>query len=424
MINVIGGGLAGSEAALQIAKRKMRVNLYEMRPVKFTEAHKTDLFAELVCSNSLGSMEPKNARGLLKEEALSLGSILLQVALRNAVPAGKALAVDREKFSEEVTALITKNQYINVIRKEVKKIPEGITIIATGPLTSPSLLEALKEMLNADNLYFYDAISPIVMAESLDMDKLFFAGRYGKGNDYLNAPMNEAEYIRFYNALITAEQHVPHSFDRKHFFEACMPIEEIAKRGKDALRFGPLRPVGFDKKYYAVVQLRKENNEGSLYELVGFQTALRYGEQKRVFRLIPGLEKASFVRFGSIHKNAYVKASSLLKRTLQLRENPCIFIAGQLSGVEGYVESISTGLLAGINAALLANGKTPISLPCDTMLGALINFITDNPLNVPQPMRANFGLVPEAFLKMQKSIRKEKFIQASRNSIHNIKQMI
>ncbi len=424
MINVIGAGLAGSEAALQVARRKVQVNLYEMRPIKFTEAHKTDLFAELVCSNSFGSMELKNARGLLKEEALSLGSVLLRVAVKNMVPAGKALAVDREKFSKEATALVTENPYINVIRKEVDKIPEGITIIATGPLTSLPLLKVLKSALKADNLYFYDAISPIVMAESLDMNKLFFAGRYGKGNDYLNSPMSKAEYIRFYNALITAEQHVLHSFDRKYFFEACMPIEEIAKRGEDTLRFGPLRPVGFDKKYYAVVQLRKENNEGSLYELVGFQTALRYGEQKAVFRLIPGLEKANFVRFGSIHKNAYIKASLLLGNTLQLKEKPSIFIAGQLSGVEGYVESISTGLLAGINAALLAQGKTPISLPCDTMLGALIHFITDNPLTVPQPMRANFGLMPEAFFKMQKSIRKEKFIQASRNSIQDINQRI
>jgi len=424
MVNVIGGGLAGSEAALQIAKRSIPVNLYEMRPTKLTEAHKTGLFAEVVCSNSFGSVELNNARGLLKKEALSLGSVLLPVALRNRVPAGKALAVDREKFSKEVTSLVMKNPYINVMHKEITKIPEGVTIIATGPLTSVSMLKTLKEMFRTENLYFYDAISPIVTTESLNMNKLFFGGRYGKGEDYLNAPMSSEEYEVFYNALITAEQHLPHSFDRKHFFDACLPVEEIAKRGKDSLRFGSLRPVGFGKKYYAVVQLRKENNGGSLYEIVGFQTSLRYGEQKRVFRLIPGLEKARFVRFGSIHKNAYIKSSALLKETLQLKENSLIFMVGQLSGVEGYVESISTGLLAGINAVLFAQEKTPVSLSRDTMLGSLIHFVVDNPLDTPQPMRANFGLIPESFFKINKSLRKKKFIEASQNSIQNIMQRI
>ena len=423
-INIIGGGLAGSEAALQIAKRGIEVDLYEMRPKKLTEAHKTDLFAEVVCSNSFGSMELKNPRGLLKEEASSLGSILLQVALRNKVPAGKALAIDRERFSKEVTSLIFSSRYINVIRKEVDKIPDGITVIATGPLTSASFLKALGKALETENLYFYDAISPIITAESLDMSRLFFGGRYGKGSDYLNAPLTKEEYGIFYNALVNAEQHLPHNFERGHFFDACLPVEEIAKRGKDSLRFGPLRPVGFDKKYFAVVQLRKENIEGSLYELVGFQTSLRYGEQERVLRLIPGFRNAEFVRFGSIHKNAYIKSSALLKGTLQLKKNPLVLIAGQLSGVEGYVESIATGLLSGINATRIALKKDPISMPRNTLLGSLIHFIIDNLLDTPQPMRANFGLIPEEFLKINKSVRREKFIEESKRQIESLKEVL
>lgn len=423
-INVIGGGLAGSEAALQIAKRDIEVDLYEMRPEKLTEAHKTDFFAEIVCSNSFGSMELKNPRGLLKEEAFSLGSVLLQMALRNKVPAGKALAVDRERFSREVTSLISSSRYINVIRKEVDKIPDGITVIATGPLTSASFLKTLGEALETENLYFYDAISPIVTAESLDMSRLFFGGRYGKGSDYLNAPLTKEEYEIFYNALVNAEQHLPRNFERGHFFDACLPVEEIAKRGKDSLRFGPLRPVGFDKKYFAVVQLRKENIEGSLYELVGFQTSLRYGEQERVLRLIPGFCNAEFVRFGSIHKNAYIKGSVLLKDTLQLKKNPLVLIAGQLSGVEGYVESIATGLLSGINATRIALKKDPISMQRNTLLGSLIHFIVDNLLDTPQPMRANFGLIPEEFLKINKSVRREKFIEESKKQIESLKESL
>ncbi len=419
-VNVIGGGLAGSEAALQIAIRGIKVNLYEMRPYKLTEAHKSGLFGEIVCSNSFGSVNLENGRGLLKSEAKALGSILLKVAESCKVPAGKALAVDRECFAKKVTNLIEENPFINVIREEVTGIPEGITVIATGPLTSESLLKYLRDSLGIKDLYFYDALSPVVTFESLNLEKLFFGGRYDQPADYLNAPFTKEEYEDFYNALITAKRHLPHDFDKK-FFEACLPVEEIALRGSDALRFGPLRPKGFSENYYAVVQLRKENIEGTLYELVGFQTALKYSEQKRVFRLIPGLEKAEFVRFGSIHKNAYIKSSTLLNEFLQFRSRPEIFFAGQISGVEGYVEAISTGLFTGINAARLFKGLNPIKVPDETMLGSLIRFVVKNPLETPQPMRANFGIIPEQFFKIKKALRKKEFINASERAISEFK---
>ncbi len=420
IVNVVGGGLAGSEAALQIAKIGIKVNLYEMRPFKLTEAHKSGLFGEIVCSNSFGSVNLENGRGLLKSEAKALGSILLEVAEICKVPAGKALAVDRECFARKVTNLIEENPFINVIREEVTEIPEGITIIATGPLTSESFLKYLKDFLEIKDLYFYDALSPVVTFESLNLERLFFGGRYDQPADYLNAPFTKEEYENFYNALITAERHLPHDFDKK-FFEACLPVEEIALRGKDALRFGPLRPRGFSENYYAVVQLRKENIEGTLYELVGFQTALKYSEQKRVFRLIPGLEKAEFVRFGSIHKNAYIKSSTLLNEFLQFRSRPEIFFAGQISGVEGYVEAISTGLFTGINAARLFEGLNLVKMPDETMLGSLIRFVVKNPLETPQPMRANFGIIPEQFFKIKKALRKKEFINASKRAISEFK---
>ncbi len=419
-VNVIGGGLAGSEAALQIARSGIKVNLYEMRPYKLTEAHKSGLFGEIVCSNSFGSVNLENGRGLLKNEAKALGSILLEVAEICRVPAGKALAVDRDCFAQKVTNLIKENPFINVIREEVTEIPEGITIIATGPLTSEGLLNYLKDSLGIKDLYFYDALSPVVTFESLNLEKLFFGGRYDQPADYLNAPFTKEEYENFYKALITAERHLPHDFDKK-FFEACLPVEEIALRGRDALRFGPLRPKGFSKSYYAVVQLRKENIEGTLYELVGFQTALKYSEQKRVFRLIPGLEKAEFVRFGSIHKNAYIKSSALLNEFLQLKSRPEIFFAGQISGVEGYVEAISTGLFTGINAARLFKGLNPVKMPDETMLGSLIRFIVRNSLETPQPMRANFGIIPERFFKVKKALRKKEFVKASERAIDEFK---
>ncbi len=422
-INIIGGGLAGSEAAIYIASKGIKVRLFEMRPFKLTEAHKTGNFAEIVCSNSLGSLNPENGRGLLKEEILSLGSVLLRTAFECKVPAGKALAVDRECFSKKITEIIESNPLIEVVREEVSEIPEGITIVATGPLTSEKLLFYLKEKFGIKDLYFYDALSPVVVAESLNMDKLFFGGRYDQPADYLNAPMTKEEYLRFREALISAKRHLPHDFDKK-FFEACLPVEEIAMRGEDALRFGPLRPKGFDKKYYAVVQLRKENKAGTLYELVGFQTALTYPEQKRVFRMIPGLENAEFVRFGSIHKNAYIKSSVLLDKFLRLKKNPNVFFAGQISGVEGYVEAIGTGLFAAINAVRMARNKKPIEIPENTMLGSLIRFITENELETPQPMRANFGIIPAGFFDIPKSVRKKKFIETSRKSIEELKKAI
>ncbi len=422
-INIIGGGLAGSEAAIYIASKGIKVRLFEMRPFKLTEAHKTGNFAEIVCSNSLGSLNPENGRGLLKEEILSLGSVLLRTAFECKVPAGKALAVDRECFSKKITEIIESNPLIEVVREEVSEIPEGITIVATGPLTSEKLLFYLKEKFGIKDLYFYDALSPVVVAESLNMDKLFFGGRYNQPADYLNAPMTKEEYLRFREALISAKRHLPHDFDKK-FFEACLPVEEIAMRGEDALRFGPLRPKGFDKKYYAVVQLRKENKAGTLYELVGFQTALTYPEQKRVFRMIPGLENAEFVRFGSIHKNAYIKSSVLLDKFLRLKKNPNVFFAGQISGVEGYVEAIGTGLFAAINAVRTARNEKPIEIPENTMLGSLIRFITENELETPQPMRANFGIIPAGFFDIPKSVRKKKFIETSRKSIEELKKAI
>ncbi|MCD6426939.1 MAG: methylenetetrahydrofolate--tRNA-(uracil(54)-C(5))-methyltransferase (FADH(2)-oxidizing) TrmFO [Caldisericaceae bacterium] len=422
-INIIGGGLAGSEAAIYIASKGIKVRLFEMRPFKLTEAHKTGNFAEIVCSNSLGSLNPENGRGLLKEEILSLGSVLLRTAFECKVPAGKALAVDRECFSKKITEIIESNPLIEVVREEVSEISEGITIVATGPLTSEKLLFYLKEKFGIKDLYFYDALSPVVVAESLNMDKLFFGGRYDQPADYLNAPMTKEEYLRFREALISAKRHLPHDFDKK-FFEACLPVEEIAMRGEDALRFGPLRPKGFNKKYYAVVQLRKENKAGTLYELVGFQTALTYPEQKRVFRMIPGLENAEFVRFGSIHKNAYIKSSALLDKFLRLKKNPNVFFAGQISGVEGYVEAIGTGLFAAINAVRMARNEKPIEIPENTMLGSLIRFITENELETPQPMRANFGIIPAGFFDIPKSVRKKKFIETSRKSIEELKKAI
>jgi methylenetetrahydrofolate--tRNA-(uracil-5-)-methyltransferase len=423
-VNVIGGGLAGSEASLQLANRGIEVNLYEMRPSRLTEAHRTPFFAELVCSNSLGSLQVRDARGLLKEEAEALGSVILQVALKYSIPGGKALVVDRERFSKEVTDIIYSNPLINVIRGEVKELSlDDVNIIATGPLTSPDFLEYLREKFGMKNLFFFDAISPIVTKESISLNKMFYGSRYSDNTDYLNSPMTQEEYKIFYDALVTAEKHVPHDFD-KSFFEACLPIEEIAKRGFDSMRFGPLTPVGFKEKHYSIVQLRRENMEDTLYELVGFQTSITYFEQKRVFSLIPGLENADFVRYGSIHKNAFIKSNELLLKTLQLKSSNNIFVAGQLCGVEGYVESISTGLIAGINASRIVDGRFPISVPEETMLGSLIKFITQNPLAAPQPMRANFGLVPAEYFNITRAKRKERFIEKSVSEIEKLKRII
>ncbi|MEF3245209.1 MAG: methylenetetrahydrofolate--tRNA-(uracil(54)-C(5))-methyltransferase (FADH(2)-oxidizing) TrmFO [Caldisericaceae bacterium] len=416
---VIGGGLAGSEAALQIAKRGIEVYLYEMRPKKFTEAHKTDNFAELVCSNSLGSLELEDARGLLKYEGLLLGSHLLNVAKETSVPAGKALAVDRVLFSKRITELILSNPKIHVVREEVLDFDRNdIVLIATGPLTSQNFLNYLKNIFQ-DNLFFYDAISPVVTRESLNLDKMFFGGRYEQSSDYLNAYLTEEQYKLLQKELSLGKQHLPHDFDRV-FFEACLPIEEIAKRGFDSLRFGPLTPKGFSQDYYAVVQLRREDKDGNLFELVGFQTALTYQEQKRIFSLIPGFENAEFVRYGSIHKNAYFRSNRILNLDLSSKQFPNVFFAGQITGSEGYGEAILTGLVSGINIARFYSGKKPLIFPKNTMIGSLIHFIVENDLDNPQPMRANFGLIPKDYFSIKKTLRKQKFIEDSTNAIKQL----
>ncbi|MCX6842897.1 MAG: methylenetetrahydrofolate--tRNA-(uracil(54)-C(5))-methyltransferase (FADH(2)-oxidizing) TrmFO [candidate division WOR-3 bacterium] len=486
-VTIVGAGLAGCEAALQCAKRGVPVRLFEMRPGKMTEAHETGDVAELVCSNSLKSDEPENAHGLLKAELRIFGSVLLECAERARVPGGKALVVDRRRFSVEVQFEFSRAG-VSIERAEVSSLPPlaawyrsraelsdphqptvalsrqaepaaPVTVIATGPLTSPSLAEALQALLGAENLSFYDAIAPIVAAESLDMSRVFEGSRYGAGSDYLNCPMDEEEYGRFVDALLGAELHPIHEFEnpegehpqitqitqmsRQHlrtpqqepgtkdeepgtFFEGCLPVEEIARRGRLALAFGPMKPVGLvdprtGKRPFAVVQLRRENAEGTMYNLVGFQTRLKQGEQQRVFRMIPGLAKVAFLRFGSIHRNTFLDSPKVLLPTLQTRASPDLLVAGQLAGVEGYVESIGAGLVAGINAARLAGGGEPTVLPDDTMLGSLIRYITasasDSSLecgsaapalalppgkaaaSLPhskafQPMNANYGLLP------------------------------
>ncbi len=405
-ITIIGGGLAGSEAAWQAARLGHRVRLYEMRPQQSTPAHVTGYLAELVCSNSLGSNLEHRAPGLLKEELRRCGSLLIDVADAHAVPAGSALAVDRESFAAGVTAQIVAHPRIALIRKEVEILPEqGLVVVASGPLTSPALTEALQQLTGRGALYFYDALAPIVELDSIDFSRAFRASRYDRGEaeegDYINCPMTRAEYERFRNALLEAERIPLRDFEREdpHFFEGCLPVEVLAARGEEALAYGPLRPVGLrdprtGHRPYAVVQLRQDNAAGTLYNLVGFQTNLRYGEQARVFRFIPGLEEAEFVRFGSMHRNTYLNAPRLLHPTLQYKERPTLLFAGQLAGLEGYAGNIAGGWLAGINAARLAQEMEPVVLPEETMMGALLHYITHaNPKDF-QPMKANFGLLP------------------------------
>ncbi len=400
-INVIGGGLAGCEAAYRIAREGIKVKLWEMRPGKNTPAHKTGNLAELVCSNSLKSELENTAQGLLKREMRILDSLLLDCAEEARVPAGSALAVDRELFSNLVNAKISAHPGIEVIRQEITEIPgDGICIVATGPLTSEALSASLIELTGETNLFFYDAVAPSVAADSLNLDKIYRASRYGKGtDDYLNCPLNQDEYEVFYDNLVRADTKEAHNIDRKEYFDSCMPVEEIASRGKDTLRYGPMRPVGLDdpregRRPYAVVQLRQEDLAGTIYGLVGFQSRLRWGEQNQVFRLIPGLEHADFVRYGVMHRNTYVNSPSLLKAGLQLRQEPRIFLAGQITGVEGYMESSATGIIAGINAARTARGEQVAVPDQATMIGALLNFITTSDSKHFQPINANFGLLP------------------------------
>lgn len=399
-VTVIGAGLAGSEAAWQIASRGVPVTLYEMRPVRMTPAHRTEQFAELVCSNSLRASSLTNAVGVLKEEMRRLDSLIIREADKSAVPAGGALAVDRNLFSGGVTRALREHPLIEIRQEEVTDIPDGIAIIATGPLTSPDLSARLKAILGEEYLYFYDAAAPIVEKESIDMDKVFTASRYGKGDAaYLNCPMNEAEFDAFHEALVTAERAPLKDFEKEIYFEGCMPIEVLATRGKDTLRFGPLKPVGLTdprtgRRPHAVVQLRQDNAAGTLYNLVGFQTHLKWGEQKRVLSLIPGLEQAEIVRYGVMHRNTFINSPRLLEATYRLKGSESLFVAGQMTGVEGYVESAAAGLVAGINAARLALGRPPVVLPGETVIGSLARYITETEPKHFQPMNANFGLLP------------------------------
>ena len=442
-INVIGGGLAGCEAAYQIAKNKINVRLYEMKPEKFSPAHSNKDLAEIVCSNSFKSDLLTNACGLLKEELRRLDSLLIRIADETKVPAGQALAVDREVFSRRVTEEIKNNPYIEVIEGEITKIPEDeITIIATGPLTSDGLFEEISKLISEKELYFFDAAAPIVEKSSIDMTIGFMGNRYEEekkkdescdewlsrinneqDKSYINLPMNKEEYESFWKELTNAEIATLHEFEKSEIFEGCMPVEVMAKRGIDTLRFGPLKPVGFDdprtgKRPYAVVQLRQDNKEGTLYNIVGFQTNLKYGEQKRVFSLIPGLKNAEFVKYGVMHRNTFINSTKVLNQNLSLKQNGKIFFAGQITGVEGYVESIASGLLAGINASNKVLEKEEYILPEETMLGALTKYIV-TPNDKFQPMNANFGILPELGEKIRD--KKERYRRLSERSLRNFK---
>ena len=443
-ITIIGGGLAGCEAAYQIAKAGIKVKLYEMKPCKFSPAHTNENLAEVVCSNSFKSNLHTNACGLLKEELRILDSLLIKIADETSVPAGQALAVDREKFSEKVTNTLEKMDNIEIIRQEVTNleelIKEGIVIIATGPLTSDSLSDQITKLTGKDKLAFYDAAAPIIEKDSINFDIAFYGNRYdeerGKEESieewkerikdqeasYINLPMNKEEYEKFYNELVNAEIVELHEFEKREIFEGCMPIEVMAKRGIDTLRFGPLKPVGFTdlrtaKRPYAVVQLRQDNKEGSLYNIVGFQTNLKFGEQKRVFSMIPGLEDAEFIKYGVMHRNTYINSPKLLNKEGNLRTNNNIFFAGQITGVEGYVESIASGLFAGINAVKELKQEEKIIFPKETVIGALTNYVS-SPNEKFQPMNANFGILPPLEEKVKdKKKRYEKMAERSLNKI-------
>ncbi len=400
-VNVIGAGLAGSEAAWQVAQAGIPVYLYEMRPVKTTEAHHTNNFAELVCSNSLRGNSLANAVGVLKEEMRQLDSVVITSADETAVPAGGALAVDRHAFSELITKRVKAHPLVTVFTKEITEIPEGVTIVATGPLTSAPLAKAIQAFNGSEGFYFYDAAAPIIDRSTIDMDKVYLKSRYDKGEAaYLNCPMTKEEFEAFREALISAEVAPLKEFEKEKFFEGCMPIEVMANRGPKTMLFGPMKPVGLEdpktgKRPYAVIQLRQDNAVASLYNIVGFQTHLKWGEQKRVFRMIPGLENAEIVRYGVMHRNSFMNSPELLEPTYQSKKRPDLFFAGQMTGVEGYVESAASGLLAGMNAARLIKGDAPIVLPKETAMGSMAYYITHASGKHFQPMNANFGLLPE-----------------------------
>jgi methylenetetrahydrofolate--tRNA-(uracil-5-)-methyltransferase len=398
-ITIIGAGLAGCEAAWQIAKRGGKVILYEMKPKVYSPAHRSPFFAELVCSNSFKSESLENASGILKEEMKQLDSLILRIAKEAKVPAGDSLAVDREVFSKQITQALENLENVEVIREEVSSIPQnGITIVATGPLTSETLSREIQKMTGTCHLFFYDAISPIVTAESIDFQKAFKSSRYGKGGeDYVNCPMDEKSYTQFVDALNQAEKVLVQPFEKRYLFEGCLPIEEMAARGRETLAYGPLKPVGLidpktGKQPFAVVQLRQEDRFETFFNLVGFQTRLKYGEQQRIFRMIPGLEKAEFVRLGSVHRNTFIDSPRLLRESLQLKTDDNLFFAGQITGVEGYMESTAMGLLSGINAHRYANGMSTFAPPPMTAMGALVHYITHSQAVPFQPMNINFGL--------------------------------
>jgi methylenetetrahydrofolate--tRNA-(uracil-5-)-methyltransferase len=425
-VMIIGGGLAGCEAAWQLARRGCGVKLFDMKPHKFSPAHESEQLGELVCSNSLRSADPHSAVGLLKDEMRSLDSLIIKSADQTAVPAGRALAVDRELFARTITATLANHRLVTVVREEITALPEnknGFTILATGPLTSEPLAQSLAEFTGMSRLYFYDAIAPILHTESLDLEIIYQKSRYDDGpGDYLNCPLGEADYLHFINSLNTARYAPLRDFEEIKYFEGCLPIEVMSSRGVDTLRYGPMKPVGLENPRtgelpHAVVQLRKENRQGTLYNMVGFQTKLTHGEQMRIFRRLPGLERAEFARFGSIHRNTFICAPEVLLPTLQSKKNPALLVAGQLSGVEGYVESAAMGLLAGINAARLRHSQEPLSPPPHTALGALCTHLTDSDPSHFQPSNVNFGLFPAWEKKVAKRHRGQIRAQRSRAAL-------
>lgn len=426
-VTVIGGGLAGSEATWQLAKRGIEVDLYEMRPVKMTPAHETGNLSELVCTNSMRSNQLSNAVGLLKEEMRQLDSLIMRVADETAVPAGGALAVDRDSFSKKITQIINELPNVHVHNEEIKDIPkEGINIIATGPLTSDSLAAKIKEFCGSESLHFFDAAAPIITAESIDYNIVYKKSRYDKGEAaYLNCPMDKEQFVNFYNNLITAETAELHEFEKNNVFEGCMPIEVMAKRGEKTMLFGPLKPVGLEdpktgKLPYAVVQLRQDNASASMYNIVGFQTHLKFGEQKRVFSLIPGLANAVFVRYGKMHRNTYISSPEVLNSTYETKLCENLFFAGQMTGVEGYVESAGSGLVAGINASLRAIGESPIVFPKNTAIGSMANYITSTSAKNFQPMNASYSLMPQ--LKKKIRNKQERHLMQSKIALDELNE--